>query len=69
MIKIFSMICMFCIKVKENNMTKIRKLSTIQVMGHPASEPILPDQMRNVAIAFFFLIGILFHLLLSYLGY
>lgn len=53
MIKIFSMICMFCIKV----------------MGHPASEPILPEQMRNVAIAFTLLCGLLFHLLLSYLGY
>jgi len=53
MIKIFSMICMFCVKV----------------MGHPASEPILPSQMRNVAIAFTLLCGILFHLLLSYLGY
>ena len=40
-----------------------------QVMGHPSTEPILPGQMRNVAIAFTLLIGILFHLLLSYLGY
>merc|ERR1712083_147 len=48
-----SMISIFCIKV----------------MGHPASEPILPEQMRNVAIAFTLLLGILFHLLLSYLGY
>ena len=38
-------------------------------MGHPAKEPILPEQMRNVAIAFTLLLGILFHLLLSYLGY
>ena len=38
-------------------------------MGHPATEPISPNQMRNVAIAFVFLVAIVFHLLLSYLGY
>jgi len=52
MIKIFSMICMFCVKV----------------MRHPADEPILPKQMRNVGIVFSLLIGIAAHLLLSYLG-
>ena len=80
MIKIFSMICMFCIKVKENNMTNMTKnpvfktrkesyISTGQVMGHPATEPIQPGQMRNVVIAFSLLLGILFHMLLSYFGY
>merc|ERR1712192_168062 len=52
MIKIFSMICMFCVKV----------------MRHPASEPIIPKQMRNVGIVFFLLIGYAAHLLLNYLG-
>jgi len=53
LIKIFSMICLFCVKV----------------MGHRASEPVLPGQMRNVGIAFLLFTGILFHLVLSYLGF
>jgi len=53
MIKIFSMICLFCIKV----------------MRHRASEPILPGQMMNVGFAFLLLIGIGFHLFLSCLGF
>ena len=46
---------------------ELRRVST-QVMRHPASEPILPEQMRNVCIVFSLLIGIAAHLLLSYLG-
>jgi len=53
MIKIFSMICLFCIKV----------------MRHPTSEPVQPGQMRNVVLAFLLLIGIAFYLLLSFPGF
>ena len=45
----------------------LRKVSS-QVMRHPANEPILPKQMRNVGIVFSLLIGIAAHLILSYLG-
>ena len=54
---------------KKYVMIVVVMMITGQVMGHPSTEPILPGQMRNVAIAFTLLIGILFHLLLSYLGY
>jgi len=53
MLKLFSLLSMFHIKV----------------LGHPSSEPVSPRQLLHLASFFLLLLGILFHLLLSYLGF
>jgi len=53
MIKIFGKISLFFVKV----------------LGHPSTDPILPAQMRNAAIAVFLFIGIALYLILSFVGF
>jgi len=42
---------------------------SIKVMGHPASEPITPQQLGKVGGILFIIIALLFHCFLSWLGF
>jgi len=53
LMKVFSIASKFCIKV----------------LGHKSSEPITPEQLMQVAVMMLLLFGILFHLLVSWLGF
>ena len=41
----------------------------MQVMGHKSSEPVTPDQMMQVVVILLFVLAILFHIFLSWLGF
>ena len=74
MLKYFSMACMVYVKVCYLNENIIILSSLLpapppKVFGQKAAEPISPQQMRNVGLLLLLLLGILFHLLLSFLGY
>jgi len=53
LLAVFSMASKFCIKV----------------MGHPAAEPVSPQQLMQVGFIMFFIMAILFHLFISWLGF
>ena len=70
MLMVFSMISKFCIKVGPFNSINMSDLLLImQVMGHKSSEPVTPDQMMQVVVILLFVLAIIFHIFLSWLGF
>ena len=69
LLAVFSMASKFCIKVDNLVVRNYVLYFYLQVMGHPAAEPVSPQQLMQVGFIMFLIMAILFHLFISWLGF